>query len=257
LAVEGRIGESAAMKNLLTRRRALQAGLAALATPAILNTKAWAAEPPVLVELFTSQGCSDCPPADRLMGELKSRPDLHVVSLNVDYWDYLGWKDTLGKAEYSQRQQDYARARGDSEVYTPQAVINGERHAVGSNRSQIEAAIAAVRAGAVNVPILVKEAGGNIEVSVGALAGESGTLWLMGVAPEVSVAIGRGENKGTAVTYHNVARQVAAAGTWDGTSRSFSLSRSAVAAGDCRTCLAVLEHGHVGRVLGIGALTLS
>ena len=257
MAVERRFGESGRMKQLLTRRRALQAGLAALASPAILTSRALAAEPPVLIELFTSQGCSDCPPADRLIGELKGRSDLHVVSLNVDYWDYLGWKDTLGKAEYSQRQQDYARARGDSEVYTPQAVINGERHAVGSNRSQIEAAIAAARAGAANVPVLAKEVAGNIEVSLGALAGESGTLWLMGVAPEVSVAIGRGENKGASVTYHNVARQVVAAGSWDGSPKSFTVARSAIAAADCRSCLAVLEHGHVGRVLGISALTLS
>ena len=102
----------------------------------------FAGEPRAVVELFTSQGCSSCPPADKLIGELAHDPSLVALSLPVDYWDYLGWKDTLALHGNSNRQRDYAVTRGDREVYTPQAVINGVVHALGSDKSAIEQAIA-------------------------------------------------------------------------------------------------------------------
>jgi hypothetical protein len=245
-----------AMENTFTRRRALGLGLAGLTAPYVVGSSARAAQSSVLVELFTSQGCSDCPPADKLAGELKARPGIHVVSLNVDYWDYLGWHDTLGKAQYSQRQQEYARVRGDNDVYTPQMVINGEAHAVGSNRMTVEAAIAAAQASARYILVSVSAAGGMIEVSVGEAAGENGTLWLMGIAPDVNVAIGRGENAGANITYHNVVRNLVSAGSWDGSAKTFSMAHDAVIGGDCRNCVAVLQKGHVGKVLGLGSASL-
>jgi hypothetical protein len=241
------------MENPVSRRRVLGLGLAGLAAPFILRSPALAAQGSVLVELFTSQGCSDCPPADRLAGELKTRPGVHVVSLNVDYWDYLGWHDTLGKAQYSQRQNEYAKVRGDNQVYTPQMVINGATHVVGSSRSAVDAAIAAAQGSQVNVPVSVSMLGGNIDVHLGDAPGESGTLWLYGVAPLVNVTIDRGENSGKDVTYHNVVRQLVSAGSWDGTAKSFSMAHSAVIGGDCRSCIAVLQKGHVGRVLGLAS----
>ena len=241
------------MENPVSRRRVLGLSLAGLAAPYILRSFAQAAQGDVLVELFTSQGCSDCPPADRLAGELKNRPGVHVVSLNVDYWDYLGWHDTLGKAQYSQRQSEYAKVRGDNEVYTPQMVINGAAHAVGSNRSAVDAAIAVAQASARNIPISISAAGSSIDVHVGEASGESGTLWLYGVAPLVNVAIGRGENSGKDVAYHNVVRQLVSAGSWDGSAKSFSMAHSAVVGADCRSCIAVLQKGHVGRVLGLAS----
>jgi len=242
------------MKTFYNRRNALGLGLAALAAPALIKPS-WAEDAPVLLELFTSQGCSDCPPADRLAGELKGRPGLHVVSLNVDYWDYLGWRDTLGKAQYTQRQQEYARVRGDNEVYTPQMVINGELHAVGSNRSAIEAAIAAARGTlARRVPLSISVAGGSFSISVGQGDG-SGTVWLMGVAAEVKVPIGKGENSGANVTYHNVVRQLVAAGAWEGASKTFTVPRASLLMDDSRTCLAILQRGRVGQVLGLASLT--
>jgi hypothetical protein len=245
------------MENFMTRRRALGLGFAGLTAPYILGSGAAAAQSEVLVELFTSQGCSDCPPADKLAGELKARPGVHVVSLNVDYWDYLGWHDTLGKAQYSQRQNEYAKVRGDNQVYTPQMVINGATHVVGSSRSAVDAAIAAAQSSQANVPVSVSMLGGNIDVHLGDAPGESGTLWLYGVAPLVNVAIGRGENSGKDVAYHNVARQLISAGSWEGSAKSFSLAHSSVFAGDCTSCIAVLQKGHVGRVLGISSITLS
>ena len=123
------------MKNSLSlsRRTALKLIVAASAAP-LIASRAEAVTSPVLVELFTSQGCSSCPPADKLAAQLKAMPGVHVVSMNVDYWDYLGWHDTLAKPEYTQRQMDYANQMKGGGVYTPQMIINGTWHAVGSDK---------------------------------------------------------------------------------------------------------------------------
>ena len=97
-------------------------------------------QPKAVIELFTSQGCSSCPPADALFVELSKNPDLIALTLPVTYWDYLGWKDTLGKDSFAKRQKFYAKARGDGQVYTPQAVVNGASHVVGSDKIEIERA---------------------------------------------------------------------------------------------------------------------
>src|SRR6201994_392474 len=102
-----------------------------------------AAEPRAVVELFTSQGCSSCPPADKIIGELAKDPSIIALSMPIDYWDYLGWKDTLADSRFTARQKAYSKVRGDREVYTPQAVINGETHVIGSDRESIETAIGA------------------------------------------------------------------------------------------------------------------
>src|SRR5687768_16883892 len=120
----------------VNRRAALGLGAAALCGLSA-RARAAASLSPVLVELFTSQGCSSCPPADAFMGELVGRKNVIGLSLNVDYWDYIGWRDTLASPANSKRQRDYARKRGDNRIYTPQMVINGHRHAVGSDRKTV------------------------------------------------------------------------------------------------------------------------
>src|ERR1700760_243304 len=104
---------------------------------------AHATDPRAVVELFTSQGCSSCPPADKLIGELAKDPSIIALSLPIDYWDYLGWKDTLADKRFTARQKAYSHMRGDREVYTPQVVINGSVHVIGSDRESIETAIGA------------------------------------------------------------------------------------------------------------------
>src|SRR5262245_29223345 len=99
------------------------------------------AEPRAVVELFPSQGCSSCPPADKIIGELAKDPSIIAMSMPIDYWDYLGWKDTLADARFSARQRAYSRMRGDREVYTPQVVVNGSAHVIGSDLAGIESAI--------------------------------------------------------------------------------------------------------------------
>ena len=124
----------------MTRRRCLALGAGAGA--ALLAGGGHAAEPiDVVVELFSSQGCNSCPPADKLLGELRGRLGVLALTFHVDYWDYLGWKDTLAGPDFSQRQYDYAKARGDMDVFTPQMIVNGSAQVIGSDRAAIEGAI--------------------------------------------------------------------------------------------------------------------
>ena len=99
------------------------------------------ADPRAVVELFTSQGCSSCPPADKIIGELAKDPNVIALSMPIDYWDYLGWKDTLADSRFSARQKAYSQMRGDRDVYTPQVIVNGSAHVIGSDRAGIDGAI--------------------------------------------------------------------------------------------------------------------
>jgi hypothetical protein len=241
------------MKNIhaLTRRKALGLAAAGMISP-FLASQASAASSPVLVELFTSQGCSSCPPADRLAGALKNQPGIIMVSLNVDYWDYLGWRDTLARPEYTRRQMDYAHSRGDNDVYTPQMVINGTGHAVGSNRGSVEGAISQARRGSAAVALQMRATENEIIVDMPkGDAGAEATLWVMAIAPEVIVKIERGENSGSSNTYHNVVRKLVPAGMWDGSATTLKLPRKGIMMPDCKACIAVLQKGKVGPVLGL------
>src|SRR5437868_2138610 len=119
------------------KRRSVALSVATIAS-AMLTAAVVTAEPRGVIELFTSQGCSSCPPADKLAGELARDPSLIVLSLPVDYWDYLGWKDTLALPGHTNRQRAYSKARGDREAYTPQVVVNGVMHVLGSYKTAIE-----------------------------------------------------------------------------------------------------------------------
>src|ERR1035438_3661050 len=144
---------------------------------------AHAADPRAVVELFTSQGCSSCPPADKIIGELAKDPSVIALSMPIDYWDYLGWKDTLADARFSARQKAYSRMRGDRDVYTPQVVVNGSIHVVGSDRAGIEGAIddTTKTGSAMSVPVTVSIIGKQINVSVAASRAPSaahGEIWI-------------------------------------------------------------------------------
>jgi hypothetical protein len=204
--------------------------------------------PRAVVELFTSQGCSSCPPADAVLGDLARDPGVVALSFPVDYWDYLGWKDTLSRPGFSQRQKAYAEQRGDRQVYTPQAVVNGVRHALGSDRSAIEAAASSSRdQGALAVPLKVVEEGETIRVDVGAHPGESATLWLMPLTRHAEVKIGRGENRGRSVAYCNVVRSLTKVGEWTGEARSFDVPASAARVAAADGFAVVLQRGSTER----------
>jgi hypothetical protein len=187
------------------------------------------ADPRAVIELFTSQGCSSCPPADKVIGELAKDPSVIALSLPIDYWDYLGWKDTLADARFSARQKAYSQVRGDREVYTPQVVVNGSMHVIGSDREGIEEAIAITRHadGVMSVPVTMTVAGKQINVSVAASgngpAAMHGEVWICAISTAVPILIGRGENRGHEITYHNVVRNLLKVGDWNGTSESWSV----------------------------------
>lgn len=233
----------------ISRRDALSLGAAAIAAP-LLTTKAQAAsDMPVLVELFTSQGCSSCPAADKLAATLIGAI---VVSFNVDYWDYLGWRDTLAKPEYTQRQLDYAKSRGDNDVYTPQMIIDGTAHAVGSSQAAVTNAISAASKTQAKLPMTLTANDMELIVDLGAgeAVGEA-TLWLMAIAPSVLVKVERGENAGQKIAYHNVVRKLVPAGMWNGQAAKLTFPRKGIITGDIKMCLAVLQMGKVGQVLGM------
>lgn len=205
--------------------------LAVLAAFVLAAAPAAAQERPrAVIELFTSQGCSSCPPADKLMGELAKDSSLIVLSLPVDYWDYLGWKDTLAHSAFTYRQKAYSATRGDRQVYTPQAVVNGAIHAVGSDRAAIDKAIGATREqpSVLAVDLRIETREGGLRAVLPAAAGLSGHLWLLPMAKERAVQIGRGENTGRSVTYANVARGVTRLGFWTGEAQSFDIPAAAV-----------------------------
>jgi hypothetical protein len=180
-----------------------------------------------VVELFTSQGCSSCPPADKLLGALAADPTLIAVSLPIDYWDYLGWKDTLADPRNSARQKAYSKVRGDREVYTPQVVVNGLVQALGSDSEAIERAVAQSRKGSwvLSVPVTLSIAERQLVVAVPDRADlRSGAeIWFWGLSKAVSVAIKRGENKGKTITYHNVVRRALKLDGWDGKANTWTV----------------------------------
>lgn len=239
----------------LNRRSALALGAGALLVP---PSAVAALGHPVLIELFTSQGCSSCPPADTLATQLAKDPNNLVVSFNVDYWDYLGWRDTLAKPEYSQRQYDYAKSRGDGSVYTPQMVFNGETHTVGSNSKDVQTHITLAAKKPRTVALRLDISSKDITIEIPEMKHMSGDamLWLMAIEANVKQKIERGENAGSAVTYANVVRNLVPAAKWNGEAYQGSWMRNAVLPRDCTICIAVLQQNNVGPVLGMARYTL-
>ena len=205
------------------------------------------AEPKAVLELFTSQGCSSCPPADRLLGEFANDPSIIALSLPIDIWDYLGWKDTLALAGHSARQRAYAELRGDRQVYTPQMVVNGSMHVLGSDRTTIERAIVQTdrNTAVMSLPLLISSDGSNLTVTIkGAPDGEpGGEVWLCPLAMAVPVAIGRGENRGHTVTYHNVVRAWRKLGEFSGADSTWIIPLSQIEKDDVDGAAVLVQEG--------------
>ncbi len=237
---------------MLTRNvSALLSLLAALATPAL------AAESKAVVELFTSQGCSSCPAADRVLGQLAAEGRVIALSVPVDYWDYLGWKDTLAQHAHSMRQRGYAGGRGDRQVYTPQVIVNGSAQVIGSDRQAIEAACNSAAKAA--VPVTLTRNGDNIEVDVGAGQGAPASVWLLTIARATPVAIGRGENHGRTVTYSNVVRSWRRVAEWTGSPIKSSVPLPELNAKDADAIVILVQPGSIenpGPVRGASMLEL-
>jgi len=191
-------------------------------SPALAETKG-------VVELFTSQGCSSCPPADRLLEALARNPDLIAISFPVDYWDYIGWKDTLASPRFTARQKAYAAVRGDEHVYTPQIVVDGRSDVVGSDEASVDHAINDNNGqeGALSVPIRLEDTDGVLHIRIGGAHGESAkrsaNVYVLRVEAKSTVQIARGENKGQKLTYVNVVRAIRQIGEWHGEAQNFDV----------------------------------
>ncbi|MGO9134091.1 MAG: DUF1223 domain-containing protein [Methylovirgula sp.] len=204
-----------------------------------------------VVELFTSQGCSSCPPADHLLSSMARAPNVVAVSFPIDYWDFIGWQDTLASPSFTARQKAYAAARGDGHVYTPQAIVDGLADAVGSDRVQLEHAIRSNkgRDGALSVPIHLTETPDVLHIDVGAGPIGEASVYVLRVIKSKTVVIGRGENSGRSITYTNVVRAIRKIGDWNGGARSYDLSELK---GDNEGYVVLLQRGserHPGAIL--------
>jgi hypothetical protein len=244
---------------------------------------------PVVVELFTSQGCNSCPPADLFLGKLTQRSDVLALTLPVTYWDMLGWKDSLANEANTRRQKAYAAAMGHGGVYTPQIIVDGVQDVVGSRIANVEAAIEArseaIEAGMAVaevhnaegtvtasriasgdepaaapppphqgdplVPVALNENGQELHINIGAVGGQhNATVWLLHLRSAVTVSIKAGENEGRSVTYHNVVGDIRAVGIWKGNSLSLTLPRSAMAGLPHDAVAVLVQHGGYGHVIG-------
>jgi hypothetical protein len=221
----------------------------------VLSGQAASAGPPqVVVELFTSQGCSSCPPADAVLGELARRPNVIALTFPVDYWDYLGWKDTLAQPGFAARQRAYAHLRGDRQVYTPQLIVNGHKPCVGSDRAQIEQFLTPGSRDAtpLSAEVALAEEGGTVIVSVAGASDVPAVVWVLPIAKAKTVAIARGENRGRTVTYANVVRGMIRVADWTGGEARFEIPRS-VAQGEADGYVVLLQAAHgvkPGAILG-------
>ncbi len=216
------------------------------------------AESPVVVELFTSQGCSSCPPADRLAGELSQRDDVLVLSYNVDYWDYIGWKDTLARPENSARQKAYAQSHGRRSVYTPQMIVGGRVGLVGSNRAAVLGAIEQAADMGLELKML-RDHGDNIRVHLPEAAGRqrSADVLLVRFDDSHKIDIGAGENSGRMITYFNVVRDFTHIGTWAGEAKEITLRMSVLRDGGRDNCAVIVQEPGQGRILGSAQVRLS
>jgi len=219
----------------------------------VSEARAGDAKPLTVVELFTSQGCSSCPPADRLLGELATRPDVLALSIHVDYWDYIGWKDPFARPSNSDRQRDYAAQFSLRYVYTPQMVVDGAFQGVGSNTGEVKGLITRAQ-GHPRVTPRLERKGAGLELSLPE-SRLSQPVEIVAVYFDRSheTKIKRGENSGRNLTYSNVLRKIVPLALWKGDAK-----RMAVAApkgGDQgELCAVILQRKSDRRIIGAARL---
>lgn len=232
--------------------------------------KAAPAEPLVVVELFTSQGCSSCPPADAYLAEIVQRKGVLALSQHVDYWNYMGWKDPFSSAHASKRQKAYANSLGARYVYTPQMVVDGRSQEVGSNREAIETMLADARRaidkkltlrvyrGAINevklvMPAAPAPAKGSKEPERKV---ETATIWLVAYDSTHTSEVERGENRGKALTNYNVVRAMRSVGEWDGKAKTLMLNLADEIAAGYGNAAVLLQVGKVGPIIAAAKLPM-
>ncbi len=212
--------------------------------------------PKNVLELFTSQGCDSCPPADEVLQTYADRDDIIAITLPVDIWDYLGWKDTLASQKNSERQKAYAKTRRDGAIYTPQVVVNGLMGVNGSKRDEIEKAIKKTEGElqSMRVPIRFWHERNTIYIEVApAPPGtdlKQAIVWFAVVQKTAKVPVEQGENKGKTLTYTNIVREMSPVGVWNGKPLSVALARTAIMRPETEASVVLLQKGRGGPIIG-------
>ena len=207
---------------------------------------------PVVVELFTSQGCSSCPPADALLGELARQPGVIALAYHVDYFDSLGWKDRFAIPEATQRQQGYVRRLARSGPFTPQVVVSGDTSVVGSNRVSVEEAVAGDRDA---LAVALSRSGDNLLIQFREAWREPMDVYLVSYLNEVTAKIERGENAQRTLKHFNVVRSFTRLGTWNGKPQQMTSPLSRLPR-EASGVAVILQRKNQGAVTGAAALAL-
>lgn len=225
--------------------------LAVLSFLGFLQATAVSAENgPVVIELYTSQGCSSCPPADAMLHDLAKRDDVIALALHVDYWDYIGWKDVFGRPENTARQHAYARAAHATTVYTPQMIIGGVDHVVGSRPMQVMDAVQAQTRRGNPVAVTLTRSGNTVLINATTVTRGDYVVQLVRYTPQETVAIRRGENAGRTLSYANIVKSWDVIGRWDGAS---AFAVEAPASGSDAVVVIVQQDAH-GQIMGAAEL---
>jgi hypothetical protein len=207
-------------------------------------TAAWsagAAPRPAVVELYTSEGCSSCPPADALLGELKGQPHVLALAFHVDYWDQLGWADRFALSYAGERQSHYAQLLHLSSVFTPQIIIDGQHSFIGSDRGAILTALQGERDG---IAIRITREGDTLAIDLAqAPAQTPADVLLLALVPEAQTAIGGGENGGRTLREFNIVRKTFALGSWNGAAARYTLSRALLPADATEAAVLIQQPG--------------
>jgi hypothetical protein len=243
----------------------LGANILRLATALLVLAFAYAANaqenvkhPRAVVELFTSQGCTSCPPADEMLTDMVEKGDVVALAYHVDYWDYLGWRDTLASPDNTARQQEYNRSFGNRSVYTPQAIVNGRKQLNGAKRQKIDQAIRQMDGTdeGMIVDVDISYQGDSLVIEAGDAGREirNAHVVLVYFNPATKVEIARGENKGRVFTYLNAVSGFHTVGRWHGGPKRFEMPMSEIAkkaAGGCAVLVQQMREGGLpGPILG-------
>ncbi|MDV4181464.1 thioredoxin family protein [Rhizobium brockwellii] len=198
--------------------------------------------PKGVVELFTAQGCSSCPPADAAFRKLVNQGDVIALAYHVDYWNYLGWADTLSSKENTERQYGYAKTMGRSNVYTPQAIVNGRGHLAGADLNGINSQIDTYSSegNGLTIPISAAMRGDELEIKIGAGQGKANVVMVY-FDKEKTIDVEKGENSGQKISYLHSVTNVETVGMWDGKATSLTLPASVLQRPQLEGCAILLQ----------------
>ncbi|MFL6551018.1 MAG: DUF1223 domain-containing protein [Povalibacter sp.] len=207
---------------------------------------------PIVVELFTSQGCSSCPPADALLGEIARKPNVVALSYHVDYWDELGWKDPFSMPEATQRQRGYVRRLSKSGAFTPQAVVGGDTSFVGSNRTAMSKALAEQRDA---LALVLSKSGTTLQIDLTERWREPMDVYVISYLREATTQIGKGENAHRALKEFNIVRSFKRVGQWNGAPQQMKVPLSSFPR-DSNSVAVLLQRSGQGAIAGAATLAL-